>query len=130
MRTTAPILIVLCIGVAGAMIAGSGFADAWGTPEPQTAGAQEQLEEQSDAVNPAGETGSASGPVSSGESSIVGLVVDGSKSIVGFAASVILFPMTLMNLGAPSWFALPLGSIAYLIAGIGVIEFATNRELT
>lgn len=130
MRTTAPILIVLCIGVGGGMIGMSGFADAWGAPQPETTGAQEQLEDTSESVNPAGPEGSASGPVSSGESSIVGLVVDGATSIVGIAASVALLPVTLMNLGFPAWFALPLGSLAYLIAGIGVIEFATNREWT
>lgn len=130
MRTIAPILVVLCIGVAGSMIGMSGFADAWGAPQPETGGAQSELEETSEGVNPGGPTGSASGPVSSGESSIVGLVVDGSRSIVGIGAAVVLLPVTLMNLGAPPWFALPVGSLAYVVSGIGVIEFATNREWT
>jgi hypothetical protein len=123
-------MIVLCIGVAGAMISMSGFADVWGTPQPETGAAQDALEEQSEAVNPAGPEGSASGPVSSGESSIVGLIVDGSRSLAGLAAAVALLPLTLMNLGLPGWFALPVGSLAYIVTGIGVIEFATNREWT
>jgi len=127
MRTTAPVLMVLCIAVAGAMISGSGFADVWGTPEPETAGAQSALEERSEAVSPAGESGSATGPVSSGESSIVGLVVDGSQSVAGIAAAVVLLPVTMTNNGFPWWFAYPVGSIAYIISGIGVIEFVTNR---
>jgi len=130
MRTLAPIMIVLCIGVAGAMIGGSGFADAWGTPEPDTAGAERQLEESGEDVNPAGEGGSASGPVSSGDSSIVGLIIDGSRALVGVLVGVALLPVTLMNLGAPAWFALPVGSLAYVVTGIGAIEFATNREVT
>lgn len=130
MRTTAPVLMVLCIGVAGAMITMSGFTDAWGTPEPETGGAQDALEERSEAVNPGGDEGSASGPVSSGESSIVGLIVDGSRALAGLAAAVVLLPITLMNLGAPGWFAIPAGSLAYIVSGIGVIEFATNREWT
>lgn len=128
MRTTAPVLIVLCLGVAGAMISMSGFADVWGTPEPETGGAQSALEERSEAVNPGGDEGSASGPVSSGESSIVGIVVDGSRSLVGIAAAVVLLPVTMMNLGFPAWFALPVGSLAYVVSGIGVIQFATNRD--
>ena len=126
MRTLAPIMIVLCIGVAGSMIGMSGFADAWGSPDVETTAAEEELEENAESVNP--ETGSAEGPVSSGESSIVGIVVDGSRSLVNIAAATVLLPATLMNLGFPAWFALPIGSIAYLVAGVGVIEFATNRD--
>lgn len=130
MRTTAPLLALLCIGVVTGMMTMSGFAGAWSAPQPQTTGVQDELDQGASDVNPAGDQGSASGPVSSGESSIVGLVVDGSKRIVQLAAAVALFPATLMNLGAPAWFALPVGSFVYLMTGIGVIEFATNREWT
>jgi hypothetical protein len=128
MRTIAPIFIVFVIAVSGSMIGMSGFADAWGVQAPETTGAQEELEETSEQVRP--DNGSAEGPVNSGESSIVGLVVDGSTSAAEVGTAVILLPTTLMNLGFPAWFALPLGSIAYLVVGIGVFEFATNRELT
>ena len=126
MRTLAPIMIVLCIGVAATMVGMAGFADAWGSPDVETTAAEEELDQNADSVAP--QEGSAEGPVSSGESSIVGIIVDGSRSLVGIAAAVALLPATLMNLGFPAWFALPLGSIAYLVAGVGVIEFATNRN--
>jgi len=128
MRTIAPILLVLVLGVSGSMLTMSGFGAAWGVDDPSIGPATDQVDEQADAVGPA--NGSATGPVTSGESSIVGLVVDSSQSIVGVAGSVMLLPITIMNLGFPAWFAIPIGSLAYVIAGIGVIEFATNREWT
>ena len=130
MRTTAPVIMILCIGVAGAMVSMSGFADVWGTPEPQTAGAESALEDSADSVNPTGEEGSASGPVSSGESNIVGLIVDGGRSLAGIAAAVVLFPVTMINLGFPAWFSLPIGWFVYTLGGIGIIEWGTNREWT
>lgn len=125
MRTIAPVLLVLCIGVSGAMIGASGFEDAWGTPAPSTAGAQEELEN-STSVNPNEKP--IEGPVSSGESNIVGLIADGLKSLAGIAAAVAVLPVTLINLGFPGWFAVPIGSLVYMIAGVGIIQFATNRR--
>lgn len=125
MRTLAPTMIVLAIAVSGAMIGMSGFADAWGVQEPDTAGPQEHLDEQSSDMNP--NNGPVSGPVSSGESDVVGLIADGLNSLVDLAAAVALLPVTLNNLGFPWWFAAPIGSLAYIITGIGLIEFASNR---
>lgn len=128
MRTIVPVLLVLAIGTAGAMIGASGFADMWGAPPPQTDAAVEQLEEGSSQVGP--NSGPVSGPVSTGDSSIVGLIVNGLTSVVDIAGAVILLPLTLMNLGFPAWFAVPIGTLAELLVGIGIIEFATNREWT
>jgi hypothetical protein len=128
MRTTAPVLLVFAVAVAGSMLALSGFGAAWGADPPQTDAAQSQLDESADQANP--NNTPVSGPVSSGESEIIGLIASGLGSIVDFAAAVALLPLTLINLGVPAWFAYPIGSIAYLLAGIGVIEFATNREWT
>jgi len=128
MRTLAPVLIVLVLGVSGSMLSMAGFAGAWGVSDPGIGAASDQVNEQADDLAPA--NSSATGPVTSGESSIVGLVVDSSQSIVSVAGSVMLLPITIMQLGFPAWFAVPIGSLAYLIAGIGVVEFATNREWT
>jgi len=125
MRTIAPVLIVLALGVSGAMIGMSGFEDAWGAPAPSTTGAQEELDNGT-TVNPNDRP--IEGPVSSGESNIVGLITDGLSSLTGIAASVAVLPVTLINLGFPAWFALPIGSLVYIISGIGLIQFATNRR--
>ena len=133
MRGITPVLIVLCIGVAGAMLGGSGFADAWGSPTPETTGAQEELNGSASDLQPANRPNDdsvISGPVSSADSSIVGLIASGLGTLVNTAGAVVLLPMTLVNLGFPAWFAYPLGSIAYVVVGVSIIEFDTNREWT
>lgn len=128
MRTIAPIGVMLCIGVAAMMLGMSGFGAAWGAPAPQTDAAQDQLNESAGDVAPNEKP--ISGPVSSADSSTVGLIASGLSSVVDIAGSVALLPLTLINLGFPAWFAIPIGGLAQLIAGIGIIEFATNREWT
>lgn len=128
MRTITPVMIVMCIGLAGAMVSGAGLADAWGTDPPQTAAAQEQLNKNSDRVDPQGTP--VKGPVSSGDSDLVGVIVNGITSLVKTAAAVAVMPVTLMNLSFPIWFAVPVGSFGTLLVGIGIVEFASNREWT
>ena len=128
MRTIAAVMVVLAVGTSGAMLGMSGFADVWGAEPPQTSAAQEELENQSGVLNP--NEGPIEGPVSSSESSIVGLITSGIGSITDLAGAVILLPITLMNLGFPAWFAIPLGTLAEVIVGIGLIEWATQREWT
>jgi hypothetical protein len=121
-------MLVFTIAVAGSMLALSGFGAAWGAEPPQTEAAQSQLDQSADQANP--NDAPISGPVSSGDSDIVGLIASGLGSITDFAAAALLLPVTLMDLGFPAWAAIPIGSFGYLLAGIGVIEFATNREWT
>lgn len=128
MRTIVPVFVVLAIAVAGMMLGMSGFQSAWGAPAPQTASAQDQLN--ASAQNASPNEGPVEGPVSSGESSIVGLIVNGLTTMVDIAGGVVLLPLTLMNLGFPAYFAIPVGALAELLVGIGLIEFATNREWT
>ena len=128
MRTTTPVLVVLAIGVAGLMIGGSGFTDVWGAKPPQVDSASSQVNASSANVSP--NSGPVSGPVSTGDSSIVGLIVNGLGSLVDIAGAVAVLPLTLMNLGFPAWFAVPIGIIGELIVGIGLVEFATNRDWT
>lgn len=125
-NTYVPVLLVLAIGVSGMMIGMSGFDDVWGAGKPQTQGAQDALNGSAEQVNPNDEP--VSGPVSSGESSAVGLFVDGIQSLASIAGSVALLPVTLIELGFPAWFSVPLGSIAYLVVGVGLVQFASKRE--
>lgn len=125
MRTIAPIGVVLALGVAGMMVGMSGFTAAWGAPAPQTTAAQDEINGSSGEVAP-GEDPIA-GPVSSEDSSTVGLIADGLSTVTNIAGGVAVLPVTLINLGFPRWFALPIGSLASAIAGIGIIQFAVNR---
>jgi hypothetical protein len=126
MRNTAPMLLVFAIAVSGTMLAMSGFGAVWGAEPPQTQAAQEQLANNASEANP--NNGPISGPVSSGDSDIVGLIANGLGSVTDWVGAVVLLPVTLKKLGFPWWFAAPLGSLAYIITGFGIIEFATNRE--
>lgn len=127
-RTTIPVLVVLALGTAAVMLGMSGFADVWGSPTPQVERAGDHVNESAASVSP--QNGSVQGPVSSGDSSIVGLIADGLGSLTDIAGGVVLLPLTLIKLGFPRWFAIPIGSLAELIVGIGLFEFATNREWT
>jgi len=125
MRTIAPVGVVLAIGVAGMMLGMSGFTAAWGAPAPETTSAQEEVNGTSDDVAPGADP--IAGPVSSEDSSTVGLIADGLSSLTNIAGGVAVLPLTLMNLGFPRWFALPIGSLASAVVGIGIIQFAVNR---
>jgi len=125
MRTIAPVMVVFSLGVALLMVNMAGFGAVWGTETPQSQVAQDELNDASSGANPNNE--SIQGPVSSGESSLTGVIVDGFTSIIDFASAVVALPTTLMGLGFPAWFAQPVGRLAQLIAGIGGIQFATGR---
>ncbi len=128
MRGTAPVMIVLAIGVATMFVTGSGFADAWGQPAPETGAAADALNESADNVGPDGQP--VEGPVSTGDSEVIGLIASGLGTLFGLAGSVALLPVTLTNLGLPAWFAFPAGALAQIVVGVSLIEWATNREWT
>lgn len=127
MRTIAPMAAVLALAVAGAMLGASGFAGAWGAEPPTTAaGAQDKLNSSAGDIQPSNNP--VSGPVSSSDGSVIGLIASGLGSVTDVAGMVALLPVVLTNLGFPSWFAYPLGLLAQLLAGIGIIQFATGRR--
>lgn len=127
MRTLVPLGAVLAIAVAGAILGGSGFAAAWGAEPPTTAqGAQDRLNQSSSGVQPSNSP--IDGPLSQTDDSIIGLIGSGLGSIVDIAGMAAFLPVTLTNLGFPAYFAYPLGTLAQLLTGIGVIQFAINRE--
>jgi len=134
MRTIAPVMIVFCIGAAGAMLAGAGFYDAWGASAPGVQGASEELETAGTEANPNQQPGkeedggSIEGQLSGGDSGLIGLIKDAADSITAFASAVALFPVTMIELGFPVWFVTPLASMAYLITGVGVVQFTVNRK--
>jgi len=120
-------MVVMSLGLAGMMLGASGFEAAWGAPAPKTDAAQEEIEKANESAGVKGTEGPVSGPVSSSDSSIVGLITDGLRGLVNIAGAVIVLPRTLVNLGFPGWFAWPIGTFASALAGIGIIQFATNR---
>lgn len=129
MRTIAPVMIVLVLGVSGGMLSMAGFAGAWGLESgPDVGGAADKVEKTGQSVDPSERV--AVGPVVSAEAAIVGLVIDAAQTVTNVVGAVLFLPLTLLDLGFPRWFALPIASLAYIISTVGVLEFVTNREWT
>jgi hypothetical protein len=61
---------------------------------------------------------------------IIGLIFAGLDRLIGLAGLVLLLPAELHDLGFPWWFSLPIGLLAQTIVGIGIFEFASQREWT
>jgi hypothetical protein len=117
----------LSIGVAGALISGSGFSALVGQGNP-VGDATSAVDKQAGQSNL--ENGSISGEKAPGDdASIISLVISGGKRVAEVVGMVALLPMTLIDLGFPAWFAIPVGAPATIIASIGVIQFVTGRVL-
>lgn len=131
MNGKAPVFMVLCLAVAGAMLGASGFADAWGAEPPKTDAAQDELNQsrEADPINPGPNSTGVSGPVNGASGSdIVGLIISGAQSLASIVAGVVVLPITLINLGIPAWAAVPIGGLAEVIVGISLIQFVTGRD--
>lgn len=126
MNTNFAWFLVVALGVSALMwqlsavdsaIAGSGPAD-----DLQSGDELEAKAPDNPRIN-----GSAS--TSNGESDIVGLVISGAQGVVAFVGMLVLLPLELQRLGFPQWFAYPVGLAVQIIGSIGIIQFASNREL-
>lgn len=119
-------VMVLSVGVAAMMLGMSGFTAAWGAPAPQTDAAVSELNRSNENFNASDPP--VEGPVSSTDSSFIGLLTSGLQSVVDVAAAVVVLPLTLINLGFPAWFSVPLGLLAQFLTAVGVVQFATKRD--
>jgi hypothetical protein len=130
MRSQSVVILVLAFGAAFAIVGGAGLDAAWGVDGATTDG-----EAVRDALNESAQNSSVNdeSPVrgdpatDDGDGNIVSLVLDGAGTIASAAGKVVLLPATLMGLGAPAWFAVPLGSFAVFVTGVGIIQFVTGR---
>lgn len=121
-------MVLFAIGLAGAFFAGSGFNGL-----VQGDGGTQQV---SDVVNNSadgsvvGDSESLTGSrETTGDGSIVGLVIGGGRVIGSVIGKIVLLPFTLMQLGFPAWFALPVGAFSELVVSVGLIQFITGRVL-
>jgi len=126
MRTKFAFAIALSLGLMLAMFAGSGF-------NALVQGDQADADQLSDKVNASANESSAGQGEFSGDrsgnddSSIIGLVVSGARSLGQIVGIVAFLPKTLVALGFPRWFTVPIGWGLTLLLAIGVIQFATGR---
>lgn len=127
MDTKLPVILVLSLAVAAAMWGGSGIAADLTTNPAGDLQSDGNFEEEANDSS-ISDDGEFEGPVASNEEgNIVGLIISGGRSIAGVFALAVLLPGELIALGIPAWAALPLGLLAQMIVGIGIIQFVTGR---
>lgn len=128
MRTNAPLAVVLAIGIALAFFAGSGFNDiVRGSQDPGPL--NDQIDEQANESAASPDSDVKVSRSASDEGSIAGLILSGGRGIVDFVGLVATLPLTLQRLGFPGWFAAPVGSVALIVSGIGIIQFLRGGSL-
>lgn len=127
MRGNVILGVMFSLAIAGSLIIGSGFAALYGLGDP-VGPVDDRVEEQSEQSSL--KNGSIAGEnAPSQDSSIVSAIVDGAKRIMDIVSLALVLPYGLMQLGFPAWFALPVGTIAFIIGGIQVTQFITGRVL-
>jgi len=132
-RTTAPVGLVLAIVVASLMWGGSGYGA--GVANDPTAGLgpmEQDLEDRANGSNVnrdvEGEGSGFEGSAGGGdESNLVSFIINGGQAVMSVATFVLFLPVGLESLGAPYWFAWPMGLVTQLVASIGIIQFVTGR---
>jgi hypothetical protein len=126
MRTQYPLAVMLCLAVMFGMFAGSGFND---IVRGDVAGEQvsDELDERANDSAISNNESVSGSRAASDEGSLVGVIIGAGQSLMQIVGMIALMPVTLQNLGFPTWFAAPVGSIVYVIAGIGILQFVTGR---
>jgi|APHM01.1.fsa_nt_gi hypothetical protein len=131
MRTTPVIGVVLSLGVAFALLAGSGIGPAVFGESPGDAESASTLEDIGEESDVSGEDGGGVNADVAGdnEPTLVGFALSGGQFIVQTVGAVALLPITLTRLGLPNYFAVPVGAMAQIIATIGLFQFLRTGEL-
>jgi len=125
MRTTFPLAVVLCLGVALLLFSGSGFnAVVSGSQSAGPLG--DALGQQAD-QSPVQDGNISVSRSASDEGSIAGLILGGSQTAFQVFNLLAFLPITMQRLGFPSWFAVPIGSLVYIIVGVGIAQFVSGR---
>jgi hypothetical protein len=124
-RTLFPIAAVLALGVALLMMQGSGFNSL--VAGSQTAGPLGDAVTAQGESSPANEGSLNATRSAAGEGSVAGLILGASSAVLDVVGLLALLPLSLERLGFPAWFALPVGSIVYIVCGLGVAQFVSGR---
>jgi len=131
MRTKTVLGVVLAFGVSFALLSGSGIGAAVFGESPGDAQSSRTLDDISKdaSVDPDSEGSGLSADVGGdNEPTLVGVAISGGRFAASLVAAVGLVPVTLMRLGFPAYFAVPVGGVAQVIAFIGLIQFIRGTE--
>jgi len=134
MNTKSIFGVVLCFGLAFALVAGSGLGAAVfgeSTGDAETSRTLEDIQSEAsvdeDAKNDEGGLSADIG--TDNEPTLVGVAISGGQFLTSLVGAVALLPVTLMRLGFPNYFAVPVGGIAQILAFIGLVQFIRTGEL-
>jgi hypothetical protein len=131
MRSKTVLGVVLAFGVAFALLSGSGIGAAIFGESPGDAETSRTLDDIGDdaGVDSDGEGDGLSADVAGdNEPTLVGVAISGGQFAAQLVGAVALMPVTLMRLGFPAYFAIPIGGVAQIIAFIGLIQFVRGTE--
>jgi hypothetical protein len=132
MRAKSVLGVALCFGLAFSLLAGSGIGAAVFGASPGDAETARTLDDISNdaEVDPDSEGGGIAADVTGdNEPTTVGVAISGGQFIAQLVGAVALLPVTLIRLGFPNYFAVPIGGFAQGIAVIGLYQFVSGREL-
>ena len=133
MNTKSVFGVVLAFGVAFALLAGSGVGAAVFGESPGDAESSKTLEEVKSEAEIAEDAKDSDGGLSANigtdnEPTLVGVAIAGGQFLTSLVGAVALLPVTLMRLGFPSYFAVPVGGVAQILAFIGLVQFIRTGE--
>ena len=132
MNTKSVLGVVLAFGVAFALLAGSGIGAAVFGASPGDAETARTVEDVSEEASVDSDDGSAGGlaadVVGDNEPTLVGVAISGGQFATSLVGAVALLPVTLMRLGFPTYFAIPVGGVAQILAFLGLIQFVRTGE--
>ena len=134
MRAKSVLGVVLAFGVAFSVLAGSGigaavFGASPGSAQPATTLDDVSGEASVDEDSEGSAGGLAADVAGDNEPTLVGVSISSGQFVVQLVAAVALLPVTLTRLGFPTWFAVPIGGVAQIIAFVGLAQFVSGREL-
>lgn len=121
-RQTVPVVFVISMAVAAAIMSGSGFT-AW-----SGVGYDVGLDKTADELRTdAG--GDVEGSLFSGATDLLGLAISAVDILVETFVWVFLFPLALMNIGFPAWFAVPVGLPVLYVNLIGTASILRGMNI-
>ena len=131
MQSKSVLGVVLCFGLAFAMLSGSQVGAMVFGENP---GDESTIETLGDISEETGAEQDSEGDGLEGdvagddEPTVVGLTISAARFGWNLVLAVGLLPFTLMRLGFPEWFSFPVGSLALIIAFVGFAQFVIGRE--
>lgn len=131
MNTKTPLFIVLSLGVAVAIVQGSGVINVWGMSGPaDDMQSGDELERQyEDHRLQEGEGGGLNGSVNpESDSDIVGVILGTVPKMIGLLVVPGLLSHELATLGLWTWAAVPIGLLANIVTYIGGFQVVSGRD--